>query len=537
MTSLIRIVLVLSLLGFAVFYVVESLHWPLVEDAAVMHYVRFLMAHGMHPYSDITDNNMPGAYLTEGWGMHLFGGSDVGWRIYDFALLAVLAATLILIALPYDWLAGYLAWGMFLLVHAADGPRYTGQREEVIAVLLVISFAVLFEALRRGLAWPALLFGFCSALAVSIKPTFAPLPVAVLVVAVVHLRGRRSPFGTLLLAAAAGMVTVTAGVFVFLVHHDALKNFIFILRVITPAYRAVWPASGFALIVRAYPLLLLPVLLLALALGAGTRSNGWLVPDGAARPHGRWEQAALLFGALAGLGSYYIQHKGFYHHRYTWIIFCFLLCALMIVHSLRGRGWRRHGGHAALLFVSLVCVPVYGYFVHRFTQGTDRTVALQQSLAAALEQDLTTLAAGDPVHRLQRQVLCFDLVSGCLSALYHLQLVESSGFTGDLLFFRKPPSPAVLFYRDLFWKRARQNPPAVLVITTEWFGEADSFDKIDTWPEFAEHLRTDYVQVADRQWPEPGKSDGQGFAPPRAYRIYVKKANDLMPLQHLAATR
>ena len=164
---------------FALFFVLASRHWPLLDDGPIMHYVNFLMAHGLRPYSDITDNNLPGAYLTEGWAMRLFGGGDLAWRVYDIALLGVLTAAMTIIARPYDWFAGVLGGGLFLVVHAAEGPRYAGEREEVIAVALMVGYAALFEAVRRYKPPLALLFGLTAGLAASIKPTFAPLSLAV----------------------------------------------------------------------------------------------------------------------------------------------------------------------------------------------------------------------------------------------------------------------------------------------------------------------------------------------------------------------
>ena len=49
-------------------------HWSLVHDAALMHYVTFLMDHGKAPYRDIIDMNMPGTYMIEWLVMHAIGG-------------------------------------------------------------------------------------------------------------------------------------------------------------------------------------------------------------------------------------------------------------------------------------------------------------------------------------------------------------------------------------------------------------------------------------------------------------------------------
>ncbi len=53
----------------AICYGVFSLHWPLMVDSPIMHCATFLMDHGMKPYREITNNDMPGSHLTEAWAM------------------------------------------------------------------------------------------------------------------------------------------------------------------------------------------------------------------------------------------------------------------------------------------------------------------------------------------------------------------------------------------------------------------------------------------------------------------------------------
>ena len=67
--------------------VLASRHWPLIGDASLMHYIVFLMHHGLTPYKDIADVNLPGTYALESAAMWLFGDGAAGWRVYDFALL------------------------------------------------------------------------------------------------------------------------------------------------------------------------------------------------------------------------------------------------------------------------------------------------------------------------------------------------------------------------------------------------------------------------------------------------------------------
>ncbi len=501
-----RLLVVIAIFGFAVGYVADSLHWKMMDDAPIMHYVNFLMDHGLQPYSDITDNNLPGAYLTEGWAMRLFGGTDVAWRICDFFLLAVLCGAAVLIARPYDWLAGLLGGGLFLIIHASEGPRYAGEREQVIATALLVGYAAAFEALRRRQPWLMAIFGVMGGLAISIKPTFAPLAVAVLVMAAVVLRRRQVRAGAYVAWAVGGGLAVAGVILGFLLRHHALRNFWFILTVVIPSYQGVWPAPMVDMLTRMFPLTAAPLLVLGLALAAG-KTKRWT-----------WEQWALLLGAAVGLASYFVQRKAFLHHRYVWLACCFLLCSLEFSAGMRRAGWRRVTACAAVLFACLVCVPRYG----RLMAANVNTNEFMTTLAS----DLTQVGAGDPQRTLQGQVMCFDLVSGCLNALYHLNLVENSGFTGDLMFFRKTMSPPVTFYRNLYWQRDRQNPPTVLVIGNEWFGENDSFAKVDTWPEFTQNLAQNYRLVLSRAFPhldsknQPGKSKE-----PRGYRIYVRRGS------------
>ena len=60
---------------------VSSLHWPLVGDASLMHYVVFLERQGLVPYRDIIDINMPGTYFVEAASMQCFGDGALGLRL------------------------------------------------------------------------------------------------------------------------------------------------------------------------------------------------------------------------------------------------------------------------------------------------------------------------------------------------------------------------------------------------------------------------------------------------------------------------
>jgi hypothetical protein len=166
-------------------FVFVSRHWPMVGDITYMHYVVFLMHHGMEPYRDIVDMNLPGSYILEGAAMAVLGPGATGWRIYDLLLLAVATASMCSILRPYGRLAGVFAASLFVLVHAQDGIIMSGERDFAAAVFLMAAVALLFAAFRgspgRGQTNRlAFAFGAVTGLALIIKPTLVPLAIFLL---------------------------------------------------------------------------------------------------------------------------------------------------------------------------------------------------------------------------------------------------------------------------------------------------------------------------------------------------------------------
>jgi hypothetical protein len=97
--QLISAVLLLSVGWFAF----RTIHWPLVGYASLMHYVAFLIDHGLGPYRDIVDIDLPASYLPDWTIIHLFGPSALPWRLYDLSLLAIATAAMAVIARPSGW--------------------------------------------------------------------------------------------------------------------------------------------------------------------------------------------------------------------------------------------------------------------------------------------------------------------------------------------------------------------------------------------------------------------------------------------------
>jgi hypothetical protein len=508
-TRALRWAVVLVTYAAALYYVIRSIHWPLMLDSPIMHYVVFLMQHGMKPYAQITDMNMPGAYLTEWLAMDIFGLSDLGWRIYEFFLLGALAATMCVIAGKRRWIAGLYAAGIFLAMHAAEGPRQAVERDEVIALLVMLSYAALFAAIQECRpAWMSVV-GLAGGLSASIKPTFLPFAVFLLAAAFLQLRRRRIPSLPYLAWGAAGLAAIGALVFAFLLHYGALHNLLFMLRTVIPVYSA----KGRPLFIagRAIPKYFLPILPFALAAAIGNYRQGirW-----------NWEQWALAGGVLFGLCSYFFQGKGLVYHRYEYLVCLLLLIGMEVFTSIGGnRTWRWAGVGAVLVTLGFV-VPIYMWNLHGVAGNSDLTLSL--------ENDFQTLG-GEAA--LQDKVQCLDLTTGCLNALYHLRIVENAGYTGDMLLFTRQQNAATEYFRSLYWRQAQSDPPTVLLLSNQDIVGSEGFNRLDNWLAFRSFLDRNYTQVIARSFPHEGLVEPAARLAPKdtpAYRIYIRNQSPLL---------
>jgi hypothetical protein len=497
-----RLLIATLLAAIAIAIVALTWRWPLVWDAQVFHYIHFLIDHGFAPYRDIPDINMPGVYVLEGWAMQLFGGSDLGWRIYDFTLLGVLSGAMIVITRPCDWLAGLFAGVIFALLHANDGPWNSAERDEVMTVLIVLAYALLFEAVRRRRPWLSLAFGLSMGMAATVKPTAAPLGVVLLALAAWHLRKQKVAVTPYLSNSIAGAAIAAAIVLSFLLRHHALHAFLETARKTIPFYAAMEPSS-IATLLRFLPKKV-ELVMLPFALPVALRQKQWK----------SWERCAILLGIAFGAFSYLAQGKGYDYHRYPFTAFLLLWMATELTLAMRTAGWPRCVGVAGLSAGILFGAPLYLNHVAHLHADSDYL---------SLENDLASMGAP----RLQHQVQCIDLVQGCYTALYHLKIVQSTGMIGDALLFATEKSPVVDYYRNQYWNELTSNPPAVIVLTNEWFSHNSSFDKINQWPSFSSYLHDNYRLVIARNFDQqPGQLYRTQQAD-RAYRIYLRKGVSL----------
>jgi hypothetical protein len=157
-----------------------SLQWRMLHDAPLLMYIAFMIDHFQAvPYRDIFDQNMPGAlaiYLLVG---RFFGYGDLGFRVADLLVLALLSLC------TWAWcrtIAGryaILAPALFALLYLNYGPGVSMQRDYVLLLPVAASLALAVSPLRQH--WRLFLVGLLFGFAAAIKPHAAiGLPCVVL---------------------------------------------------------------------------------------------------------------------------------------------------------------------------------------------------------------------------------------------------------------------------------------------------------------------------------------------------------------------
>jgi hypothetical protein len=499
--------------------------WPMVGDAALIRYIVFLIQHGWTPYRDFLDINMPGAYLATAFGMHLAGSADVSWRIFDLGLVGLAGVGYFVIARPYSRFAALFAAAMLLLVHGQDGVQQAGQRDLVIAVLLVLAVAFLLEAVRQE-RWAYLVpFGLAVGLSATIKPTAGPLGVVLLAMAAIYRAGwwhagwwrndadatctreapatetAGAPLARFLTWTAIGIGAMTApvaGMLMWLERKHALGAWLMTQRVLLPSY-AMQERRPLAFTLSHSISPLLPLVLLWLCC---------VVLRGPAWPH--FERLLIATGAALNLLALLAQGKALPYQRYPMLAFLLPLIALDLMTAWRRRRAVRYVAWAGVCCGCLVLAPLALMKVHRF-------VARPQEFDAMLAADLRNLHAGN----LSGRVQCLDTIEDCLPTLYTLRLLPATGMLGDVNLFGPSGQTVVETSRRQFLHDVETNPPLVFIVVSGFFLDGTSgYRKLDAWPEFEQWLTAHYRLEVERMpphlvrwWSRP--------QPPAGYRLYI----------------
>ncbi len=395
--------------------------FPVVHDAAILHYVAWMISRGHAPYVSQVEMNLPGVLMTEWASMRVFGADAAGlWRWDTFVGMCAVGAAAGLAGRGVRLAAAcgaMLAW----IVHLNDGAFDFGEREWLIAALLVGAAWCAARCMEtRQAAWMA----GCLALAgwAGAEKPFAVLMAAVLVAmvlvdaqwpAVWGGAGRARVLPLVGWSVAGGLVPVVATAVYFRHWPGAFSAFLSTEHTLGAWYSAQGnnPLSYLLLRVLSYPLLL--VLLLGLYLVA--RGRVWRERRG----------ALLLAGFVVGVVLYLAQRKGFPYHVYPLLLFGLPLGFASAQRGVESVAWDRRVVAVVLLLVGGVRLPLKLWREHA---KTEYPVGTQQ----AVVRDLERLGGAS----LNRSVQCLDMtLGGCIGALYELKLEQPTGFVNDNMLF------------------------------------------------------------------------------------------------------
>lgn len=512
----------------AVWFVVTTIHWPLVGDAALMHYVVFLMDHGRAPYRDITDINLPGAYLPDWLVMHIFGVSALAWRIYDLFLLALAGLAFLKIIRPASWFAGLWAAVLFAVLHGRDGMYETGQRDLTVAVLLLCAVAVLFRGVPRRI-WTSFGFGLCTGAAALIKPTALPFLLLAGPLLWDEYKSKKLIWQHISFVAAGALLPGCTAL-VWLAHHGALASFFLIERTLTPFHASLGRRPLESMLRHSLspimPIVIVWLLLLLIAPVLIALEGRPSIYNLSSSLH-TVQRQTLLLGAELGMLAYILQGKDFQYHRYSLLAFLLAVIASDLDTWMRRKDLLRSMS-AAVFLASSLCIGVTSAVV------ASRYNWKNQEFRSSLESDLARIATEIGTTTLSGKVQCLDSVFGCVSTLNDLQLLQTSGFLYDEFLFSPARVPAVDQSRALFWHAMQADPPAILIVTERLFPNGpNSYEKLNQWPAFANWMNTRYILEVERPAMHLVRQGGAAFRP-RGYRIYVQSELLQPPIKNLS---
>lgn len=477
--------------------------FPLVHDAAILHYVSFMIARGHAPYLQQIEMNLPGVLMTETFTMHLFGANAAGlWRWDTFVGLCAVAAGAGLAGRGYR-LAGACGAMLTWMVHLNDGAYDLGEREWLVALLLLgcAGCAVLCLE-RRQTAWMApclALGGWASA----IKPFAVLLPAAVVMVVFAGVLRDSSRFtrpAVFLLrvvgwSALGGLLPVGATVLYFRHWPGAFTAFLQTEHTLGAWYAGQGYADLHYMLLRvmSYPVLVL----LGLTVYLVVRSKFLL----------DLRLMVLTTGAVIGLVMYLAQRKGFPYHVYPLLLFALVLGFIVAQRGLESAAWDRRLVAVALLLIGGVRVPSKLWRDHA---KSVYPVATQNALIG----DLQRLGGAS----LNGRVQCLDMtLGGCMGALYTLRLEQPTGFVNDNMLFPMRTQPFLVALQQRFLAEMDAKPPQVIVLSAHNWPDQDdfSFSKLRRWPAFAAWLQGRYrLESTHVATTVPHTAD---------YRIYVRR--------------
>ena len=476
----VSIVFMLGLALPVAYAMFESLAWPLVHDAPIMHYIAWRIGEGAVPYRDIFDMNQPGAYLVHLAVLRVLGESDAAWRMFDLLALICTALVIRRFAAPWGTAASFGAALFFVAFHLMGGAWHMGERDFLLCPLLLtggLGVALWTEAAggaRR--IWPLVVAGAAVGAAITIKPHTLLFALAMGTFVVLRARnlGERPwmPASVYLAALAAPCI----GAMAWLASTGGMGAWWWIMReYVVPLYSRVGRAQS-------WPLLHSP---LWASIG-GTIAVSLILIVSDRRLTAR--RGIAVAGLVYGVAHYFGQGKAWPYHLYPLAGF-----AALLLFAELGPAPRDVRGRRILVLAgigtAIVLLTVQLSQTMRFASSVwDKEAIIRQ----AVDDVAVRTRPGDTV-----QVL--DTAEGGLHALLRLHIRQPSRFVYDFHFLHDVDAPTIQGLRAEFMGAMRREMPRVIIVFRDGW-PSGSYDRLRAFPALSEYIDAQYSIAEQRHW-------------------------------------
>ncbi len=474
--------------ALALVLTVRSLHWPLVNDGPLYHYIAARILEGAAPYRDLFDFQFPGLYLVRMLGLTLFGPGDAGFRALDLVLLGGTLAGLALALAPVGRWAGPLAAVLFWLYHLAGGAGRAGEHDMIICLPLAWMTAAALAYARSGRPWMLGLAGVSLGAAFLIKPLVLLLAPVLAALAWRPGVGARVPAVTALML---GLMLPAIPILGWLAAADGLIAFVDVVTGYLPLYvrfrredfvgMVLWTAKDIGVSVIA---------------ALGLWAVGGLIALWRAR-RADAHAAVLALGLGYGVLHFVLQGKGWEYHLYPLALFALALGAAGLAGAVEAG--RRLAAVAMMAVLLFTATSLWAKGVRNLDEPW---VAWHRARAQEVADALgPAVAKGGTI-----QVL--DVTQGGVHALYLLRARQPTRFLQDFHFYHDIEHPYMRRLRAEFLKALRREPPAAVVFFERGWPGTD-YRRLAGFPALAAWLDAGY-QLA---------REGPG------YRIYAARGD------------
>lgn len=481
--SLVAWLLVIGLAGVVLYVGWLSLSWPLIHDAAIMHYIAWRIGQGAVPYRDLFDMNFPGVYVIHLGVLRVFGAGDAGWRFFDLAWLGLTSAAAATLAAGWGRVAAVGGALFFAAYHLGGGAWQAGQRDFLLCPFLLAGALGVVRWGERGRRSALLLAGVVLGAGVMIKPHAIVLGLALTGLVLVAPRSRGARWASAA-AFVGGLAVVPAAMVAWLAMIGALEPWReIVFGYLVPLYARLGRSASWTV----YRWTLWPAVAVALTVSIGHALAARCLT---------FRHAVVLAGLGYGVLHYVGQGKGWEYHLYPLAAFVGVLLFSEVVAALRARPIVAGAPLVASLAILVVLLGRTGVVNAEAHWIWDKERAVR-----VLTHDLgERLRPGDSV-----QVL--DTTEGGVHALLRLGLVQPTRFLYDFHFFHDVGEPAVRALRAEFASGLDARPPRFIVLFRRGWPSGRE-ERIVGFPELARLLAERYVAIHRPDYVLYAKRDG-----------------------------